>query len=418
MKVAGIIAEYNPFHQGHAHHLQECRRQTGCDWLIVLMSGNFVQRGTPAIFDARSRAEMALRGGADLVLSLPVWSATASAEGFARGAVRLLRDLKLPEAVSFGLEVPEGSDAAKTLEELTEIAGLFCREPEAYRAALRAGMKEGLSFPAARCRAAAQLLPQAASLLATPNNILAVEYLKAMQTLSAPLVPVPVKRIGSGYHDAAPAAVCSATAVRSQLETTGRLPAEGIPAAVLPVYERLLSASRSGAFLTAEDFSQLLFYRLEQLDAEGLSAIADVSPELANRLLQKKGSCFTVSELCQAVKCRQLTHTHLMRAFCHILLSLTKASQSVYEALPYVPYTQVLGCRQSALPLLGLLTEASAVPILVRSSTDPARLSAPAAALYAAEEQANALYRRVLFQKTGLLLPEEARRKFEPLRLS
>lgn len=415
MKAAGIIAEYNPFHQGHAHQIQECRRQSDCDHVIVLMSGNFVQRGTPAVFDAYSRAEMALRGGADLVLSLPVWSATASAEGFARGAVRLLRDLRLPEAFSFGLEVPEEQSASGTLRDLEKLAALLAEEPEEYRSALRAGMKEGLSFPAARSRAAAALLPQAADLLATPNNLLATEYLKALHDTNAPLIPIPVRRIGSAYHDAAPSPLCSATAVRAQLEKTGTLPAEGLPASVLPVYERLLNASHSGAFLTADDFSELLFYRLEQLDAAELVAYADVSRELAARLLEKKEGCFTVSELWQAVKCRQLTQTRLMRAFFHILLSLTKDALAAYEALPHIPYTQVLGCRRSALPLLGRLCETADVPILVRPAADARRLPAAASALYKVEARANALYRRLLYQKTGLLLPEESRRRFEPL---
>lgn len=415
MKTAGIIAEYNPFHQGHAYQIRECRRQSGCDFLIVLMSGNFVQRGTPAVFDAHSRAEMALRGGADLVLSLPVWSATASAEGFAQGAVRLLRDLHLPEAFSFGLEVPDGKNAAETLRELEQIAALLVEEPEEYRCALRAGLKEGLSFPAARSRAASALLPQALSLLATPNNILAVEYLKALKNTGAPLTPIPVRRIGSAYHDDAPAPLCSAAAVRARLEKTGTLPAEGLPASVLPVYKRLLNASRPGAFLAADDLSELLFYRLDRLDAAELASYADVSPELAARLLQKKDGCFAISELLKAVQCRQLTQTRLMRAFLHIILSLKKDALAAYEALPRIPYTQVLGCRRSALPLLGRLCETASVPILVRPAADSRRLDAPAAALYAVEAQANALYRRLLYQKTGCLLPEENRRRFEPL---
>ncbi len=149
MKVAGIIAEYNPLHEGHIHHLNECRRLTGCDYLIVVMSGNFVQRGTPAVFDAAFRAETAIRAGADLVLELPLWSATSSAEGFARGGVRLLKSLKLPETLCFGIEVPDGSSEEHTFAALNSAATYLTDESEDFRAVLQAALRQGLSFPQA-----------------------------------------------------------------------------------------------------------------------------------------------------------------------------------------------------------------------------------------------------------------------------
>ncbi len=414
MKAAGIIAEYNPFHKGHAYQIEECRRQTGCDYVIVLMSGNYVQRGEPAVFDAYSRAEMALRGGADLILSLPIWTATASAEGFCEGAVRLLDALHLPEAISFGVEVPAGETATKTLQLLCELAQLLAAEPAAYRTALREGLKQGLSFPAARSKAVSSLLPHCTALLDTPNNILAAEYLKAIEKTGAALTPFCVERIGSGYHDRTMSDICSATALRAHFAKTGTLPTEGIPTAALPVYNRLLSQMRPGCFLAADDFSDLLFYRLEGLSAQELSCFADISLSLARRILKCREESFCISELCAAVGHRQLTQTGLMRGLLHVLLSMKKDALCAYKELPHPPYTQVLGCKKSALSLLSHLRKFADVPILVRAS-DCALLRGHAATLYETERQANTLYRRMLYRKTGCRIPEELRRKFEPL---
>ncbi|MFQ9151713.1 MAG: nucleotidyltransferase family protein [Blautia sp.] len=180
MKVTGIIAEYNPFHQGHAYHLSRARELTGADRILVVMGGNFMQRGEPAIIDKYTRTEMALRNGADLVLELPAASATGSAEYFAEGAVELLDASGVVNELCFGSELGE-------LEPLEKAAELLLEEPEDYQELLRTELKKGKTFPEARETALSAFLPEQ-SLLASPNNILAIEYIKALKRRKVPSV--------------------------------------------------------------------------------------------------------------------------------------------------------------------------------------------------------------------------------------
>ena len=211
MKVAGIIAEYNPFHNGHAYHIEEVRKKTGADYIIAIMSGNFVQRGGPAIVDKYTRTKMALLGGADLVIELPVVAATASAETFARCGVAILNSIGVVTHLGFGCETDD-------LELLHALANLFVEEPKEYQELLSSYLKEGLSYPAARAKAAGEyfqkfvadtsitnrnsthnvyadgIIDNTLNIEATlnnPNNILAIEYLKALKQINSTIKPCP-----------------------------------------------------------------------------------------------------------------------------------------------------------------------------------------------------------------------------------
>ena len=194
MKVTGIIAEYNPFHQGHAYHLSRARELTGADRVLVVMGGNFMQRGEPAIIDKYTRTEMALRNGADLVLELPAASATGSAEYFAEGAVELLDASGVVNELCFGSELGE-------LEPLEKAAELLLEEPEDYQELLRAELKKGKTFPEARETALSAFLPEQ-SLLASPNNILAIEYIKALKRRKSSIRKLPRRRWTAGWRSA------------------------------------------------------------------------------------------------------------------------------------------------------------------------------------------------------------------------
>ena len=179
MKITGIIAEFNPLHNGHALLFKRAREITGADIIIVILSGAFVQRGAPALFSKYARSEAALACGADLIVELPVFSACASAEYFAEGALRLLFDLGADSFV-FGSE-------AGTLEGLLPLSGLLCEEPQEYRIALKDALATGLSFPAARKKAVLSIMPDAAPLLDEPNNLLGLEYLKVCKKRGYPM---------------------------------------------------------------------------------------------------------------------------------------------------------------------------------------------------------------------------------------
>ena len=207
--IVGIVAEYNPFHLGHAYQLQYAKETLGADYCIVVMSGPFTQRGTPALFDKYTRASHALACGADLVLELPVIYATASAEAFALGAVSVLENTGIVDTLLFGCE-------ADDITPLKEIASLLVSEQDDYKKALQAELANGKAF--AEARAIALNHSEYASLINTPNNILAVEYLKALKRLNSSIEPIGLKRKGSGYHDETlQSPMASATAIRKAI---------------------------------------------------------------------------------------------------------------------------------------------------------------------------------------------------------
>ena len=213
MKVVGIIAEYNPFHNGHKYQIDRIRKETNADYIIIAMSGNFLQRGVPALCDKQSRAKMALSCGADLVIEIPTLWATASAEYFARGGVSLLASTGVVTHICFGAESDD-------LDSLLEISSILKEEPDIYRDVLSNSIRSGNTFPIARKNALIAALPHIPTekldeLLDNPNNILALEYLKAMPNHIQPIL---IPRKGAGYHDTEiDTELPSATAIRKAI---------------------------------------------------------------------------------------------------------------------------------------------------------------------------------------------------------
>ena len=213
MKIVGLITEYNPFHNGHLYHIKESLRVTGADAAVVVMSGDYVQRGTPAIMPKRIRAEMALMCGAGAVFELPVCYATGSAELFALGAVSLLESLGIVDSICFGSECDD-------LPSMEQLAELLLEEPEAYQILLKDYLKQGMSFPRARQEAILSYTedPRFAEILRNPNNILGIEYLKAIKKIGSRMEPYTIARRGAQYHDEElDSDYSSATAIRSLL---------------------------------------------------------------------------------------------------------------------------------------------------------------------------------------------------------
>lgn len=406
MKVLGITAEYNPFHNGHAYHIREAKARTGCDSVIVLMSGDFTERGLPACMDKYVRAEAALRCGADLVIELPVFSATAGAELFADGAVRAFQALGV-DVVSYGVECDGNTDAEldATRNAIRKAAAFFAEEPDEYRTLLKASLAKGESFAKARWDAFITLCPEFSALSSTPNNILAIEYEKSILRRSVAFDGVPVRRIGKGYHDTGLSEFASATAIR------GALSKQDLPAGTVPAELSQLYAERMPYLLGEDDFSLPLFSALHDRDADTLASYADISADLAGRIRTCAAQPFTWSSLAETVKERSHTRSHIDRALCHILLGITKEKQQKYAEGAVPPYLHVLGMRQSAAGLLGRLAEQSAAPLLVRLAKDVTMLPPASEELFRTELYASALYRNALFGK-GLSCEDERKRKF------
>lgn len=359
--ITGIIAEYNPFHNGHAYQLEQARLLTGCDFLVVVMSGDYVQRGAPAVFDKYTRARMALACGADLVLELPVACSCASAEFFASGAVSLLDGLGCVDFLCFGSESGD-------LQSLMEPARILAKESPVFQEALRRGLSLGLSFPAAR-KEAFRACASNPDILDLPNNILGIEYLKALLQRESSIKPVTIKREGQGYHDTLlDSGFASASGIRRFLKQEeaplSALPAlkESLPDPVMEVLKDTLAHTLP---VWEEDFSTLLRYELLRQSASDLTRYADISPDLGRRLKNCADKFSSFSEFVALVKTKDVTYTRITRALFHILLNLTGEDTRNSVAMPYA---RILGFRKDHSRILGLLKENSRIPIIPKAA--------------------------------------------------
>ena len=359
--ITGIIAEYNPFHNGHAYQIEQARLLTGCDFLVVVMSGDYVQRGAPAVFDKYTRARMALACGADLVLELPVACSCASAEFFASGAVSLLDGLGCVDFLCFGSESGD-------LQSLMEPARILAKESPVFQEALRRGLSLGLSFPAAR-KEAFRACASNPDILDLPNNILGIEYLKALLQRESIIKPVTIKRKGQGYHDTLlDSGFASASGIRRFLKQEeaplSALPAlkESLPD---PVMEVLTDTLAHTLPVWEEDFSMLLRYELLRQSASDLTRYADISPDLGRRLKNCADKFSSFSEFVALVKTKDVTYTRITRALFHILLNLTGEDTRNSVAMPYA---RILGFRKDHSRILGLLKENSRIPIIPKAA--------------------------------------------------
>lgn len=369
MKTVGLITEYNPFHNGHAYHIEKAKMLTGADRVIVVMSGDFVQRGAPAVMPKHLRTESALLSGASLIIELPVCFATGSAEYFAQGSISLLNRLGCIDSICFGSECGD-------LHLLEEIAQILADEPIEYQTALKQALKEGASFPAARQEALNIYSDKYSEILASPNNILGIEYLKALAKIHSKMEPFTIKRIGAGYHDMdIDGQFSSATAIRSDIyqladvnSSSESLPLTHIQTQVPSSCHELMKKNyRTRYPVKADDFSLLLKAKLLSETAGSLSHYLDMSPELANRILRLRNDYLSFEQFCDLLKTKELTRSRISRSFIHVLLGITKDWLTAMKAP--APYARILGFRRDHADLLGILKQTSDIPLI----TSPAR---------------------------------------------
>lgn len=394
--VAAIIAEYNPFHKGHAYQIEKTRELTGADFILVILSGDFVQRGAPSVFDKYRRTHMALLGGADAVLELPVSYACSSAEYFAQGAVGILDGLNAVDFLSFGSE-------AGDLSPCIQAAQILLKEPEEYRKILREQLKKGRAFPAARKEALLSCLDEnpGYSFLDTPNNILGIEYCKALLSLKSKIRPFTVRREGNGYHETGLThSFSSASALRNVLFSCDSKAEYTVfteqarhtqPEAVFSYMEETLEQNVP---LCEDDFSLLLKYQLMLSDQDSLCRFADMSPALARRIIRRLNEFQSFSQFTALLKTKELTHTRISRSLLHVLLSLDT------DAPGFPPsYVRLLGFRKSASPLLKKIRNNSRISLITKAADYPKLLSAESAVHFKKDIFAADLYETVLKSK-------------------
>lgn len=371
MKTVGIIAEYNPFHNGHAWQLAKAKELTGADYVVIVMSGNFVQRGLPAIMEKSLRTEAALLCGADAVIELPVHYASASAEYFASGAVSLLDRLGVVDFLCFGSECGD-------ISVLSELSDALLAEDMAFKTLLKKRLKEGASYPQARIDALRTLSPQSESLISLlnyPNNILGVEYLKALKKRNSRIRPCTISRTGSAYHEKSlDGPYSSALAIREFISGENNICSmkEQIPSAAY----RLMTQQFQKTFpILPEDFSALLSYKLILEQEKDFSIYFDIDSALSDRLHKFLPACTDFSSFCEKIKTKNLTYTKISRALLHILLNIYQTDIDTFRSEDYVYYARLLGFRRTAAPLMNRIKEKAALPLISRPAEAKRRIS-------------------------------------------
>ncbi|MDY3248980.1 MAG: nucleotidyltransferase family protein [Candidatus Choladocola sp.] len=397
MNAVGIVAEYNPFHTGHRYHLEQAKKCSGAEYCIVIMSPDFVQRGEPALFDKYTRTGMALMGGADLVLELPVCYATGSAEYFAQGSTALLQKLGVVSSLCFGSETDDPSLFPTVSEILNE-------EPEDYRTRLRDCLREGMTFPQAR---SAALGDAYAEFLSTPNNILGLEYCKALKKMNSSIHPHPIRRKGDGFHsESLNGEFCSATAIRSAVcgsllqyknmaDTGSTSPSTEAVLSYIPEESRKLFLSSCSTIVLPDDLMMHLTGKL--LSRSAFDDIFDISPELSDRIRTLRFSLMgnTWEETVTKLKTRQITEARIRRALLHLILGIDQVSVDTFRKKGTVFYGRILGFRKSAAPLLHEIRQKADIPLISKTSRASLLLDDTGKQMWEQDLFASHLYRSI-----------------------
>lgn len=400
MKVVGLITEYNPFHNGHRYHMEMAKQITGADTVIAIMSGNYVQRGTPAFMPKHLRCLNALQNGADMVVELPSLYALGSAELFAYGAVSLLDVLGCVDALCFGSE-------CGSIQPLEKVATILAQEPPIYKNCLNTFLKSGLSFPASREKALSACFGTTVcppSLLNTSNNILAVEYLKALIRQKSSIKPFTIERLGSSYRqEDLEGAFSSATSIRNHFRKNRSASRDFWETVSAHTPKNCLTSMEQNYHarfpLFEEDFSLLLRYRLLEEDAESLQRYLDVNSDIAHRIANCSSQFVSFSQFCQVLKTREITYTRICRILFHILLKITKEEAESSKYTPHY-FIRVLGFQKDRKDLFGILKETSALP-LVTNLSGYRTLSSPALRQAELEIWRDSIYESVITDKFG-----------------
>lgn len=352
MKVTGIIAEYNPFHNGHKYHLESSKKITNSDYCIVVMSGNYVQRGEPAIADKWIRTKMALQNGADIVIELPSIYATSSAEFFAQNSINILNSTNIVDSICFGSEIND-------IKLITKFATILSDEPLPYKSILKRELSKGVSFPTARSTALKEYTGYDSKFLESPNNILGVEYLKSLIKLNSKLVPYTLKRNVAYNSKDLNDNITSALSIRESLKSNNI----EIIKSTIPMlgFNTLLDSIKSGnSPIFLDNFSTILNYKLRTNDK--LDEILDIDEGVENRILNAASSNFKVTDIIKAVKTKRYTFTKLQRALLHIILDIKKSDLKKYNL--NLKYIRILGFRKQSEKLLSYLISNSDVPVI------------------------------------------------------
>lgn len=356
-KVLGIIAEYNPFHNGHLYHLETSKKITGCDYTVAIISGNFTQRGSTSVVDKWSKTKMALQNGVDLVIELPVLYSISSSENFADGAIKILNSLGIIDYLSFGSETHD-------ITVLDLISDILCNEPKDYKKLLATELDKGLSFPKARENALLDYIKNTNTFendkqdfeeykkaLSSPNNILGIEYLKALKKYNSSIKTVCISRFATDYNSSDfSGSIASATAIRELIKNKDFNSIKTvIPENSYPV---LMDCINSGHIVPDLNcFEKEIIYTLRKMNIEEISNLPDVSEGLEFSIKKAANSCNTINEFLDIVKSKRYTVTRLQRILLYALLNISKEDMQLSKQIEK-PYVRILGFNDNGKKLV------------------------------------------------------------------
>ncbi len=371
MKILGLIVEYNPFHNGHLYHLKKSLEITNSTHSIAVMSGNFLQRGEPALFDKYKRAEMAVSNGVDLVVELPTLYACQSAEIFAHGAITLLNSLNCIDSLCFGSEHGD-------IDLLVEVSKILINEPDKFKTILKRNLDEGILFALARSKALSEYMLNHTNLnidenklndvLSTPNNILGIEYIKSLLKHKSTIRPYSITRIQADYNsETIESNICSATAIRKTLKEYNTLDSISN---VVPIRTfELISKSIDNNFNPM--FDEYYFDTIRELvirDLNILNSYFDVNEGIENKIYKSVFSCKNIFELQQLIKSKRYTLTKVKRLLNNILLGITKDDMNTVKNIMKLPYVRILAFNDQGREIIKQIKLNSEIKIINKFS--------------------------------------------------
>lgn len=366
MKVSAIISEYNPFHKGHQYHLNTTKEITNSDAIICIMSGNYVQRGMPAIIDKWKRTEAALLSGVDLVIELPVIYSLSSAEFFSYGAVSLANSLGIVDSISFGSEIGD-------IDFIKNIASILANETSEFKVLLKSYLDRGYTYPLSRSNALKDYITEHTnyncsyikSLLNSSNNILGIEYCKSLLRLNSSINPITVTRLGGSYNSSNLDKIfSSATSIRKSIKEKNNiiLLKEHLPENSFELIRRLTESKYQFAY---EEF-MLPYIRYKYFtDKESLKRLPDVSEGLENRIYKALNSSTNYADLVESIKSKRYTHTRITRILCQYFVGFDGYSTEILRSIP-CPYARILGFNNMGKKILKQMKSCSTIPVYTK----------------------------------------------------
>ena len=349
--ILGIVSEYNPFHNGHVHHLEISKQLTKTDFTVAVMSGNFVQRGDTALVDKWTRTEMALKSGIDLVIELPTVYALSSAENFADGAVKILNSLGVVDFISFGSEIGE-------ITPLLDVANILYKEPKEFSSLITAQLRSGLSYPKAREIAISQFFGSSqkySSIVSNPNNILGVEYLKALKKHRSHIRPLTIKRDYADYNSTQEKnGIASATAIRTMIKNKKNVH-KVIPCESYELLEKCINEGKIIPSLAV--FEKEIIYTLRKMSLSEIAELPDVAEGLENKIKAAANNFNTLEELIANIKSKRYTQSRIQRILLYALLDISK--RDITQSKRVTPYIRVLGFNKHGKRIISAIAAAN-----------------------------------------------------------